>query len=157
MSQLYPFLLAPQFVERIWGTHDLAPLYQHRRTPEQVPVGEVWLTGDECRVTNGPFAGENLAAMAGRFGCDFVGEAAPRSSRFPLLINFSFPARSCRSRCILMTQAPAAMASPTAKPSAGMFTLRSQARRSLWASNPAPRWRNWSARSPKPAPRSCST
>ncbi len=91
MSQLYPFLLAPQFVERIWGARDLAPLYQHRRTPEQTPVGEVWLTGDECRVTNGPFAGESLAAMAGRFGCDFVGEAAPRSSRFPLLIKFLFP------------------------------------------------------------------
>ena len=77
MSQLYPFLLAPQFVERIWGARDLAPLYQHRRTPEQVPVGEVWLTGDECRVANGPFAGETLAAMAGRFAGETPARALP--------------------------------------------------------------------------------
>jgi mannose-6-phosphate isomerase len=91
MSHWYPLLMAPQFVERIWGKRDLAPLYQYRRTPEQTPIGEVWLTGDECRVTNGPFAGESLATLAGRFGCDFVGEAAPRSSRFPLLVKFLFP------------------------------------------------------------------
>jgi mannose-6-phosphate isomerase len=91
MVQLYPFLLAPQFVERVWGTRDLAPLYQHNRTPQQVPVGEVWLTGDECQVVNGSLAGYDLATLAGRFGCDFVGEAAPRSSRFPLLIKFLFP------------------------------------------------------------------
>ncbi len=91
MLQLYPFLLAPQFVERIWGARDLAPLYQYRRNPEQTPVGEVWLTGDECRVVNGPLAGHDLATLAGRFGCDLVGEAAPRSSRFPLLIKFLFP------------------------------------------------------------------
>ena len=91
MAQLYPFLLAPQFVERVWGARDLAPLYQHSRTPQQVPVGEVWLTGDECKVVNGPLAGYDIATLAGRFGCDFVGEAAPRSSRFPLLIKFLFP------------------------------------------------------------------
>jgi mannose-6-phosphate isomerase len=91
MIQLYPFLLAPQFVERVWGARDLAPLYQYSRKPEEVPVGEVWLTGDECQVVNGPLAGYDIATLAGRFGCDFVGEAAPRSSRFPLLIKFLFP------------------------------------------------------------------
>src|SRR5690349_16277718 len=91
MSLLYPILLTPQFDERIWGTRDLTPLYQHKRSPEQSPVGEVWLTGDECRVVNGPFAGATLDMLAGRFGCDFVGEAAPRSSHFPLLVKFLFP------------------------------------------------------------------
>ena len=91
MSELYPLLLAPRFDERVWGTRDLTPYYQYRRSPEQTPIGEVWLTGDECEVTNGPLAGQNLGFLSGRFGCEFVGEAAPYSSRFPLLIKFLFP------------------------------------------------------------------
>ena len=91
MSELYPLLVEPHFDERVWGTRDLTPYYQFRRTPEQTPIGEVWLTGDECQVKNGWLAGQTLGFLSGRFGCEFVGEAAPYNSHFPLLIKFLFP------------------------------------------------------------------
>lgn len=91
MPELYPLLLRPQFVERVWGTRDLAPVYEHRRSPGEPPVGEVWLTGDECRVANGPLAGRTLAELSRQFGERLIGEAANVPNRFPLLIKFLFP------------------------------------------------------------------
>lgn len=91
MPELYPLLLQPQFVERVWGTRDLAPVYEHKRSASQSPVGEVWLTGDECRVANGPHAGRTLAELSRQFGRRLIGEAAGVPNRFPLLIKFLFP------------------------------------------------------------------
>src|SRR4051812_40673178 len=91
MPNLYPLLLQPQFVERVWGARDLAPIYDHRRNAEQLPVGEVWLTGDDCRVANGALAGATISELARRLGKELVGEAAPQADRFPLLIKLLFP------------------------------------------------------------------
>src|SRR5579864_3759592 len=91
MSDLYPFLLRPEFVERVWGARDLAPLYDRRVSPSQPPIGEVWLTGDDCRVANGGLAGRKLADVAKQLGGALGGEAAPNPERFPLLIKFLFP------------------------------------------------------------------
>jgi mannose-6-phosphate isomerase len=91
MPDLYPLLMLPEFVERVWGAHDLAPVYDLKRTPQQQPVGEVWLTGDECRVANGPLAGRTLAELSRQFAQKLVGEAAVLPARFPLLIKFLFP------------------------------------------------------------------
>lgn len=90
MDNFYPFLLQPEFVERVWGARDLSPLYEHSRASDS-PVGEVWLTGDGCRVQNGPLAGCTVAQLAKKFGSDLVGEAANQFDRFPLLIKFLFP------------------------------------------------------------------
>ncbi len=90
MSDLYPLLLLPDFRERVWGARDLSPIYPNYRV-EGEPIGEVWLTGDECRVANGPLAGQTLGDLAQRYGRDLVGEAAPDPHRFPLLIKFLFP------------------------------------------------------------------
>ncbi len=89
MADLYPLLLRPEFKERIWGTRDLSPIYGE--APGTAPIGEVWLTGDECRVTNGPLAGATLGELCKRFGRDLVGETARDPDRFPLLIKFLFP------------------------------------------------------------------
>jgi mannose-6-phosphate isomerase len=89
MSQLYPLLLKPEFRERVWGTRDLSPIYAE--LPGTAPIGEVWLTGDNCQVENGPLAGATLAELCRRYGRDLVGETARESSRFPLLIKFLFP------------------------------------------------------------------
>lgn len=86
---LYPIRLTPQFKERIWGTRDLSPLFAE--APGEQPIGEVWLTGDECKVANGPLAGTSLSELARRFGRDFVGGTAPQADRFPLLLKFLFP------------------------------------------------------------------
>lgn len=89
MPDLYPLLLQPQFHERIWGTRDLAPVYSREITGH--PIGEAWLTGDDCRVANGPLAGRTLAELTRDSGGHLLGEAAPDASRFPLLIKFLFP------------------------------------------------------------------
>lgn len=90
MPDLYPLLLLPDFRERVWGARDLSPIYPNYKV-EGEPIGEVWLTGDECRVANGPLAGQTLGDLAKRFGRDLVGEAAPDPHRFPLLLKFLFP------------------------------------------------------------------
>ncbi len=89
MAELYPLLLKPEFRERIWGTRDLSPLYSE--VPGTVPIGEVWLTGDDCTVVNGPLAGATLGDLCRRFGRDLVGDTALEANRFPLLIKFLFP------------------------------------------------------------------
>jgi mannose-6-phosphate isomerase len=59
--------------------------------PGTDPIGEVWLTGDECTVANGPLAGTTLGELVRRFGRELVGEVAPQADRFPLLVKFLFP------------------------------------------------------------------
>ena len=89
MPDLYPLLLQPQFHERVWGARELAPFY----SPEIAggPIGEAWLTGDDCRVANGPLAGRTLAELARQFGARLSGDTEGDATRFPLLIKFLFP------------------------------------------------------------------
>src|SRR2546430_399351 len=98
MPELYPLLLQPQFHERVWGARDLAPFYTREITGN--PIGEAWLTGDQCAVSNGPLAGRTLAELARQFGAELIGDAnkggakksgANQDARFPLLIKFLFP------------------------------------------------------------------
>jgi mannose-6-phosphate isomerase len=90
MSELYPLLMSPAFDPRPWGTQDLAPIYPNHHFAEK--IGESWLTGDACRVANGPLKGSSLAELSTRFGRELVGEAARDAKRFPLLLKFLFPA-----------------------------------------------------------------
>jgi mannose-6-phosphate isomerase len=89
MSDLYPILMIPEFSPRPWGTRDLRPIYT--RVVGKEPIGEAWLTGDECRVANGPLSGASLADLCRRFGAELTGEAAPHPDHFPLLTKFLFP------------------------------------------------------------------
>ena len=89
MHSLYPLLLRPEFVERPWGASDLSPVYPAHICEK--PVGEVWLTGDENRVANGPLAGRTLGELCREYGRALVGESARETERFPLLIKFLFP------------------------------------------------------------------
>jgi len=89
MSELYPLLMMPEFQERVWGTRDLAPIYS--RIVGKEPIGEVWLTGEECKVANGPLSGVTLSELCKRYARELVGETAPVANRFPLLIKFLFP------------------------------------------------------------------
>lgn len=89
MLDLYPLLLRPQFHERIWGARSLAPIYPDLATSS--PIGEAWLTGEECRVANGPLSGRTLGELSRELGQRLTGEAAALASRFPLLIKFLFP------------------------------------------------------------------
>ncbi len=89
MPDLYPFLIQPEFKERVWGTRDLSPVYAREVTGD--PIGEAWLTADTCKVTNGPLAGRTLSYLCRRFEGKFLGDVAENLVRFPLLIKFLFP------------------------------------------------------------------
>jgi mannose-6-phosphate isomerase len=88
MSELYPLLMTPLFDPRPWGTHDLSPIYSERFNDK---IGESWLTGDNCRVQNGPLAGKCLAELASQYKRQLVGDTPVDDSRFPLLAKFLFP------------------------------------------------------------------
>jgi len=89
MGELYPLLMQPAFDPRPWGTFDLSPIYPNQKFSEK--IGEAWLTGDECKVANGPLAGGTLAELSKRYHRELVGEAARDANRFPLLLKFLFP------------------------------------------------------------------
>ena len=89
MNQLYPLLMQPAFDPRPWGTQNLAPIYPNHRFEEK--IGEAWLTGDDCKVANGPLSGKSLAELSTQFGRDLLGDTAPDPRRFPLLLKFLFP------------------------------------------------------------------
>ena len=52
LAAVAPFRIEPHFTARVWGFRDLRPWYD--RVAESEPIGEVWLTGDDCLVATGP-------------------------------------------------------------------------------------------------------
>jgi mannose-6-phosphate isomerase len=78
-TSVAPFRLKPWFSERVWGKRDLRPWYTDTGTAEL--VGEAWLTGPQCVVETGPFAGRTLTSIAAELG-----------GEFPLLVKLLFPA-----------------------------------------------------------------
>jgi mannose-6-phosphate isomerase len=89
MTQLYPLLMSPAFDPRPWGTLDLSAIYPNHKFNER--IGEAWLTGDNCLVSNGPLARRSLADLSREYGSELVGTVAPDDQRFPLLLKFLFP------------------------------------------------------------------
>ena len=89
MAQLTPFRLRPWFRTRIWGVRDLAPWYSH--TVGEEPIGEVWLSGDDCTVDSGPHAGTALAQIFAEHRTELLGTDASHAERFPLLMKVLFP------------------------------------------------------------------
>jgi len=89
MEKLYPLLMMPEFSPRPWGGLDLSPLYPGRGFTEK--IGEAWLTGDDCKVANGPLQGQRLDDLCKTYGRELVGDTAREAQRFPLLIKFLFP------------------------------------------------------------------
>jgi len=91
-----PFLIEPRFVARVWGSHDLRPWFDRTSGSAEAstsaggePLGEVWLTGDDCRIGDGPGAGKSLADLFSEAPQALLGPAAP-SSESPLLIKVIF-------------------------------------------------------------------
>ncbi len=87
-APLPPFRIAPFFRTRIWGFNDLSPWFEFRTTGE--PIGEVWLTGNQCLAETGLLAGDSLDEIVrdhttALLGDDYVSET------FPLLVKILFP------------------------------------------------------------------
>jgi mannose-6-phosphate isomerase len=85
-AQLAPFRIDPIFTARVWGFRDLRPWYD--RVAEKDPIGEVWLTGDECVIATGTHKGEKLGALFGVEHDALLGVGTPAGS--PLLIKVIF-------------------------------------------------------------------
>jgi mannose-6-phosphate isomerase len=83
-----PFRIAPWYSERVWGYRDLHPWY-NRVAVDGEPIGEAWLTGDQCVVATGAHAGQTLGALFAGAPESLLGNSAPRSAS-PLLIKVIF-------------------------------------------------------------------
>ena len=88
MPSLPPFRLSPFFRTRVWGFHDLAPWFDYKTTGE--PIGEVWLTGEECVAETGPLAGHSLKQITKENGLQILGPGL-ENEQFPLLVKMLFP------------------------------------------------------------------
>ena len=87
LPQLSPFRIEPRFVTRVWGYQDLRPWYD--RIAEGDPLGEVWLTGDDCVIATGTHAGQTLGSLFAAAPEAMLGTAA-NSTGSPLLIKVIF-------------------------------------------------------------------
>ena len=87
MTKVAPFRLTPYFSERIWGKKDLKPWYESTGTTEL--VGEAWLTGPDCVIETGEFAGRSLASVVKELDEAVIGPNG--DGEFPLLVKILFP------------------------------------------------------------------
>jgi mannose-6-phosphate isomerase len=87
IKQLHPFRIEPKFVGRVWGYQDLRPWYD--RVAQGEPLGEVWLTGDDCIIATGAHAGQTLGSLFAAEPEAMLGAAAT-SPGSPLLVKMIF-------------------------------------------------------------------
>jgi mannose-6-phosphate isomerase len=80
----------PVFSQHLWGARSLAPLFPEKVNLQQ-PLGEAWLTGMDCLITNGPFAGKSLGESWRGMPCEWRGTRFVSLPDFPLLVKFIFP------------------------------------------------------------------
>jgi mannose-6-phosphate isomerase len=89
MTKLTPFRLRPWFRTRVWGVRNLAPWYDFKIIGE--PIGEVWLSGDDCVVDTGPLAGQTFSSVFHQHREELLGAGSSHQERFPLLMKILFP------------------------------------------------------------------
>jgi mannose-6-phosphate isomerase len=68
----------------------LAPLFPEKSNLTE-PLGEAWLTGLDCRIASGPFAGKTLGAAWKEMPVEWRGTRLAAEANFPLLVKFIFP------------------------------------------------------------------
>ncbi len=82
-TESLPLTLQPRSVERIWGENSLHSWYAQPQTGK--PVGEVWLTAEECQVEGQAMTLGELVRMSP----EQLGDEG--HSGFPLLIKLLYP------------------------------------------------------------------
>jgi mannose-6-phosphate isomerase len=88
LPELVPFRITPRFVGRVWGYRDLRPWFDWAAEVGE-PIGEVWLSGDECLVATGTHAGKTLGGFFGEVPEAMLGWGT-LSAASPLLIKVIF-------------------------------------------------------------------
>jgi mannose-6-phosphate isomerase len=83
-----PFRIQPFFSERVWGYRNLRPWYDVVAESGE-PVGEAWLTGDQCVASNGVHAGQPLAALFAENPAALLGRTTAGNVS-PLLVKVIF-------------------------------------------------------------------
>ena len=86
---LSPARLDPVFSPRPWGVLSLAPLFPEKSGLAE-PIGEAWMTGNQSRFANGPFAGQTLGQAWRQMPLEWTGTAIDTKRDFPLLVKFLF-------------------------------------------------------------------
>jgi mannose-6-phosphate isomerase len=86
---LCPARLEPTFSPRPWGALSLAPFFPGMSNLAE-PIGEAWMTGNECLFVNGPFAGQKLSDAWPEMPPAWTGTAVPCDGLFHLLVKFIF-------------------------------------------------------------------
>jgi mannose-6-phosphate isomerase len=88
---LRPTRLQPIFSPRPWGVLSLAPFFPEKDKLAE-PIGEAWMTGNECVFADGPFAGQRLGEVWPKLDAAWRGTAVSGAGIFPLLTKFIFTA-----------------------------------------------------------------
>ncbi|HEY0703297.1 MAG TPA: type I phosphomannose isomerase catalytic subunit [Candidatus Acidoferrales bacterium] len=89
-APLSPARLEPIFSPRPWGARNLAPLFPDKSNLAE-PLGEAWLTGDECRFASGPYSGTTLGEAWPTMSAEWTGtHLDSKAATFPLLVKFLF-------------------------------------------------------------------
>jgi mannose-6-phosphate isomerase len=86
---LCPARLEPIFSPRPWGAHSLAPFFPEKSNLTE-PLGEAWLTGNDCVFASGPYAGKKLADAWQEMPAEWKGTLKGGNDSFPLLVKFLF-------------------------------------------------------------------
>jgi len=87
---LAPARLQPIFVPRIWGAASLAPLFADPPRGQE-PIGEVWLSGNDCLLATGPYEERKLSDAWDSMPVEWRGTRLGGEIPFPLLVKFIFP------------------------------------------------------------------
>jgi mannose-6-phosphate isomerase len=85
-----PTRIEPIFSPRIWGARSLDPLFPEKTNLKE-PIGEAWLTGVDCRIASGPYAGKTLGEAWREMPAEWRGTRLVSTAQFPLLVKFIFP------------------------------------------------------------------
>ncbi len=88
-AALSPFRIEPHFDHRPWGYADLRPWFERSAEPGGEPLGEAWLTGDQCRIATGAHAGKTLGALFAEAPEALLGQGVPATGS-PLLLKVIF-------------------------------------------------------------------
>lgn len=86
---LCPARLKPIFSPRPWGARSLAPFFPEKSNLAE-PLGEAWLTGNDCVFASGPYAGKKLADAWQEMPAEWKGATKGDDGSFPLLVKFLF-------------------------------------------------------------------